>query len=153
MRPISVVRFEQMFMLRIAVAVFALLYRNLSPILPGLRGIQVNAGKINIATPGIVGVVLYFVILVILLRSAGRRASRMARSIITGFFLLQTLGWAVVAMAWRGRLSQLLDPVFLVCSVAGYCFNAASVWFLSRPDSNAWFKGTWQEPPLRSIFE
>ena len=137
MRPGSIVLFERVYWLHIAVAAVYLTWSYVQishAVAPGDFG-QIGRtwaliqGGMSIISIGI-EVLLWFFI--------ARRGSRVAKWIFVIFFVLAILSMGVIGF----RYSQgALTSFRLGVSVVTMSLRTAALWLLFRPDAAAWFRG------------
>ncbi len=145
MRPASVVRFEWCYLAAIVIGLI-----NTALTWNSLRGIMGNDPRISqsvITGTVIASVVFSYGLSLLLWYLTARRRSNVARMIVTVFFaigLVSTL-WSVSQTGYPMTLIGALGAVALLLQAAG-------IFFLFRPDANAWFARPAAEP-IGSTFE
>jgi hypothetical protein len=139
MRPQSIIMFERLFLLSIAVSAVltVLTYDEVLLALtsdPGMRQLGLGSGFLIGVLAG------SFVIYLLLWHLISHRASNAAKWILV---VLVALGTLSAVPGFR----QLTADLTTLLSLAGYALEIGAVAFLFRADATAWFKGKSQADP------
>lgn len=132
MRPVSIVRFERLYLLAMLVGMVgtALSWSAMQ----AMRGVDPRISATTWNWTVIATIVITYAFSLLLLYLTARRRSNIARMIVAVLFglgLVQTL-WALATGAFP---MTLLSAV----SMTGFVLQAAAIYFVFRPDANAWF--------------
>ena len=133
MRPKSIIRFEQLFFLGIALALIlsALTWNARMEIYHQTPAAEMLGDAFPVIT-----LAIGYAIWLLLWYFIARRASSIAKWIYVVLFVL-----AVIAVMASLTFGQVIDTTALAGQVIGVLIQAASIWFLFQPDANAWFSG------------
>ncbi|MBR0552124.1 hypothetical protein [Stakelama marina] len=133
MRPKSIVRFEIFYLLSIAVGLISTAINWNT----GLEKVQQSSPEAAAFYPAMVagGAAISILISLLLWYFTARRASNVARWILTVFF-----GLSILSLLYTLSTGQFPGGLAGIVAVTSYILNALAVVMLFQPDANAWFK-------------
>lgn len=148
MRPRSIVLFERVYWLHIAVAAVYLTWSDVQvshAVSPGgleqlNRTRALIQGSTSIVSIGIELLLWFFI---------ARRGSRVAKWIFVIFFGLAILSMAVIGFRYA---QGMLTLARLAVSVVTMALRTAALWLLFRPDASAWLRGRHSREELLDTF-
>ncbi|MFO6446557.1 hypothetical protein ACLBKU_05365 [Erythrobacter sp. NE805] len=132
MRPQSIIRFDQLYFATLALG-FVGLAINYETSIQQLEA-DATAARLGGSTFVIGAYAISTAIALLLWYFVSRRASNAARWIVTVM-----TGFGLVTLPFSFMMAS-VPPASLAVAVISAAVQAAMLWFLFRPDANAWFK-------------
>jgi len=146
MRPQSIVRFEQLYIVNLILSVASGIwsYMRLSIALPP------DAPRALVPVTMIGATAMGLIIGLLLLYFIARRGSEVAKWILIILFAIGLIG--VIHSGARLHVATTLSAVILGVALVQLVLQAVCVWLLFRPDAKAWFKGVRAPEDLHDTF-